>query len=421
MRGKWTKNLGIKFLSLLLAVIAWGVIINIDNPYVSKSFSGIKVELLNTEGIVNQEKVFEILEGGTIDVKVNVRRNMYSKLTAADFTVTADFNELYHDIVPIKVECKKANVEIVSRSTDYMRISLDDIATEQFFVKIDQEGTLHEGYVISEVEAQPSYIQITGAKSKIEKIDSVRCILNVSSVAEDFTVPLEPRICDKDMNYLSKDGLQFSSDSIQVSAKVQKSKSVKVNVKLQGNPAAGYEVAEMIFEPAAVEVAGDEKVLAQFDQIDVTVDITDQSGIIEKILNLAEYIPEGIRLVDNNANVNIRVVLEKKVTRDIQITPEQISFKNMGEGLDYQLNTADTLTVSLFGLSDRVNQVTAEELKPYVDLEGLEAGSHTVLVKVTVPEGVTVLVSPSISVNLYVSDGAGGEAETAPEEETGTE
>jgi YbbR domain-containing protein len=60
MKEKLTKNIGLKILSIILAAILWLVITNVDDPEEAKTFTDIKVQVINEKAITSQDKVYDI-------------------------------------------------------------------------------------------------------------------------------------------------------------------------------------------------------------------------------------------------------------------------------------------------------------------------------------------------------------------------
>ena len=87
-------HLGLKILSLLLAIIIWMIIMNLDDYSVTKTVRDIPVEEMNGSTIENLGKVYNIVDGDTVDVVVKGPRSLVDPLTAADFTATANLAEL---------------------------------------------------------------------------------------------------------------------------------------------------------------------------------------------------------------------------------------------------------------------------------------------------------------------------------------
>ncbi len=72
--GKMFKNLSLKILSAIFAVVLWTIIVNIYDPTTSYTFSNVTVQLINTESLTDKNYSYEIVEGGKISVYVSDRR-----------------------------------------------------------------------------------------------------------------------------------------------------------------------------------------------------------------------------------------------------------------------------------------------------------------------------------------------------------
>ena len=51
-----TQNIGLKILSVLVAVALWLVVMNYDDPIITNTYSDIQVEILNPELLTDQDK-----------------------------------------------------------------------------------------------------------------------------------------------------------------------------------------------------------------------------------------------------------------------------------------------------------------------------------------------------------------------------
>ena len=67
----WTNNLGMKLISLPLAFMIWLIIINIDDPTISRNYPNVAVELLNSDALDTLGKVYEIIYF-SIDLEINI-------------------------------------------------------------------------------------------------------------------------------------------------------------------------------------------------------------------------------------------------------------------------------------------------------------------------------------------------------------
>ena len=107
MKKVLTRNIPLKILSLLLAVVLWVVIMNIEDPYITKKFYNIPVLELNTEVLDELGKIYEVESGQSITITVKGKRSIIEGLKNSDFEATANFKEKSDvNAVPIRVVAK---------------------------------------------------------------------------------------------------------------------------------------------------------------------------------------------------------------------------------------------------------------------------------------------------------------------------
>ena len=80
------------------------VIVNVSDPSTRVTVSGVKVELVNTEVLIENEYIYEVIEGNVIEVSVRGPRTIVENLEAADFKATARV-ALMSDTAKIEVIC----------------------------------------------------------------------------------------------------------------------------------------------------------------------------------------------------------------------------------------------------------------------------------------------------------------------------
>lgn len=94
MKDKITKNLGIKALSLCLAILFWIMVINIDDPIRSRQFTNVPVSVIHEDAVSTLDKVYEIVQGKTVDITVTGKKSKVDKVTMQDLSATADLSQL---------------------------------------------------------------------------------------------------------------------------------------------------------------------------------------------------------------------------------------------------------------------------------------------------------------------------------------
>ena len=74
MKKKLTNNLLLKIVSVIAAVLLWGVVINIDNPTDTYTISGIPIKVINEkQAITDNNLTYELSGEKTVSVEVTVK------------------------------------------------------------------------------------------------------------------------------------------------------------------------------------------------------------------------------------------------------------------------------------------------------------------------------------------------------------
>lgn len=414
-------NVGIKLLSLLGAAIVWLTIINIDDPYKTKTFQ-VKVETINESAIQSVNKVYEITSGEIASVKVGGKRSVIDKLDATDIRATADLSNL-SPVNAVAIEPslrRKVSSDVTLECTQVLKVSLEDMATKQLKITVVTEGSPADGHTIGNCTAKPNMIQVSGGKSTIEKIETVKVFLNVEGVSADFSSRLEPVAYDVNDEIVKSDTLRFDEAKIKVRAKVLDNKSIPVRVDVTGTPAAGYEYVETECLPQEIEIAGNEKKMNSIQELRIPIDITgltDQSGQLEKTVNVQNYLPDGITVSEEYETISIKVIIEKLVERTVQIRASDISFRNLGDNLLAEAAEPDKLlSLVVKGRASVLNELPDSALNAYVDCSGMKEGTHQIAVQMDLSDTCRLSQGANITVNITKGNGVVGGTEPADRE-----
>ena len=113
MKKLFTENIGLKLGSIAIAIILWVLVVYTYDPAATTTFT-IGVDIINGDSIASLGKVYEVVEGDTITIKVKANASLIKNLKASDFKATADVSKLSPtDHANIDVVCTKSdNVEI---------------------------------------------------------------------------------------------------------------------------------------------------------------------------------------------------------------------------------------------------------------------------------------------------------------------
>lgn len=419
MKEKLMNNLGIKLLSIPLAAIIWIIIINIDDPAITRPFSNIPIEFLNEDAISSLGKVYDVEEGNTVTVTVKGKRSVLDKIKYTDLQVTADLTQMTpFNKIELVASCPKfdyANLELTVKPK-MLTINMEDKEIKQVKINVEQIGEAASGFSVGSVETKPNLIEVSGAKSVVRKIAEARVVVDVNNASASFKEEqLIPKVYDEEGKEIDSSRLKFSSASITVKVNIQRTKTVPIEVKTEGTASKGYTVMKTDFEPGQIEIAGEDGVLQDISVIPITINVNNAKKDIEKEIDLKEYLPEGVSIVGNMTSIAVKVTIEKLITKEIEFTANDIEAKNIPDGMEFSYGNSNKIyKVKVMGLEDIVNKLTVSELGAYIDLNNLEKGKHVITVGFKESDSFEIVSAPKVSVMLLSSDDENNSSDNQP-------
>ena len=138
-----TNNIGLKLLALFAAMGLWLIVINIEDPEVTRTISGIPVVVEDVEAITQNGQVYTIISGSEATVNVKGPRSQVDKMTKDFFIAKAPFSEKSNvDAVPIYVSFKNQQYDKeceISQKTMTMRLSVENIIEKTYDIQISHK------------------------------------------------------------------------------------------------------------------------------------------------------------------------------------------------------------------------------------------------------------------------------------------
>jgi len=412
-----TNNPALKILSIVLAVALWLIVVSVDDPNTTKTFT-VDVTVVNENVIADMDKVYDIVDGRIATFSATGKRSQIEKLTKANFTATADLSQMNLDpdkegtfaLVPIEVESDRYSNQIeILKKTNNMQITIEDRATKPVSIYEVINGSPAEGYALDDNGITLSHrsVEIEGPESVVSKIVKGTVTIEVGGSSSDITTSVVPVFYDEEDNIIRSDRLELNPQSIDVTVRVLGTK--KVPIKCEGvtaSPADGYSlIGSLEWSPEVVEVKGEASALKNFNEIVIPTSVLN-SHIEGKTKNLnfpvdiTEYLTDGISLVKSDSNVvAIQATIEAHIPKVIEIPVADIVAENLPEG--YQLEYgSENISITVRGLQEDIDEITVQMFQAKINLEGLEEGSHVIEAEIMLPDKVELVNASKIQVKL---------------------
>lgn len=407
MKEKLMENLGYKILAVVLAIMVWGIVVNIEDPYTSTSFRNITVNILNEESIASLDKVYEIQSGGVINVRASARKSVLAKLRSDDIVAEADLSSLsLTNAVSIKLSCPRFENVILKPDVEMLKITLEDEATAQFKVDVNTVGTLSDGLALGDVVVRPNLIKVSGAQSLIDRISEVRVEVDVTNMTEDFKTRVEPKAYDANGKMMDATRLSFSSSEVRVSVGVNETKEIPVHVRTKGEPELGYHLISVEYEPKQIQVTGKEGVLSKISEIPITLDITGRKEDWETEISLLDYLPEGVGVVGDTSSINVKLTISRQEPQKIKIPLSSIEIRNLNKDmkLEYDIEEDYIEVTAIRNSTIGDSTILASECGAYIDCKELQNGKYELTVKFEHSDRIQILNEVKVKVKIQLKE-----------------
>ncbi len=306
MKKILTNNIAYKLLSLFFAVIFWLIVVNIDDPEVTRTIQGIPVTTLDEEVITEKNQVYTILSGKEVTVTIKGPRSEVDKMSKEDFVAEAPFSEKSNvDAVPIYVKFRNSKYDKdceISQKTMSMKLEIENIVTKTYEIEINQTSGLTSSYYLGEESIEPSSVTVSAPESVINQIKHVGADVDLSSHTGDFTTQLNIKYYTATGTLADmKSNVKTDTDTVNYTAKVYPVREVPLKFGTTGTVADGYELVEVTGEKNTLKIAGPGA--EQIESIvfpDELINISGASSDISVSVDVSAQLPSGVFLCSEN-------------------------------------------------------------------------------------------------------------------------
>lgn len=292
----------LKVLSLLLAIVLWAFVLGEVNPTVKKTISNVPVEFTNVEQLESRDLAMVTKEGYHVDIVVEGARSDVGKLEISDIHAVADMYGYKKGENHVSVDVTVPNtVSLEEIKTPEITVVLEDLVSVSKPVTVEFVGTTDENTEASAVEVRPGVVEVKGAQSVIDKVDTVRVQIDATGLTETADTFYEVPSAWTKKGTLIKD-VSISANIVEVEAILHHTKVVSLELKVTGDPEGDAEVTV----PKEITVKGTVEALARITS--VAADAIDISAVTEtSVIPLDMTLPYGIEIADKSKDIGVKV------------------------------------------------------------------------------------------------------------------
>ena len=379
------------YLSLLIAV---GLFLLIDSKVISLVETEAEV-ITNVPVVVNYNEEAYVVEGvpETVDITITGRKSdIYLAKQLGEYEVILDLSDYKPGDTPYKVYftySKSIDSLSYQLSPEYVQVTIKNKESEVKSIDYDllNIDALDSKLSVESVTLNQSEVVVKGGSDALDAIASVKALIDLEqqefSEAGTYDIDnIELAAYDSHGNRL--DNIEIVPDTISATIVLDSySKTVPLSVQTTGTLVTGKSIASILINNTtsySITIYGDESDLENIESIPVTIDVSDMGNESTRTYNVNIRRPNGVR--DTSADsVEITATFGDEEQKTVVLT-SNFAQRNIGSGLTANPIAGQEISVQVKGVASVIEDITAEDIQAYIDLDGLTAGDYEVEVKI---------------------------------------
>lgn len=409
IKNFFTKDIGLKIFSLIIAILMWFLVMNTINPTETRVYdANITFEnmdsLINSGYVVNNQSY---IMNSTVSVKVEGSRPALDELSKSqnkgaisakidlsklEIDENAEFPQKYQvSLVPsLPSGLYVYSYDIASYFPTVAELEIDRLKSTTAELQLAAYGNVKSGYIASEPKADISEVEVMGPASRMAQIDSVVAAIDISEANQNVTKQCSPVVYDKNKNELT--GFFVNPENITVSVDVHKENEITVNEPATtGTLPPHLKLDSITWEPKTIICRSDINFTPARNNIDLPpVDLSKITKSTEQTVDITDAIKE-LGLESDVKRVSVRINVSVVNSEKFVIHKSDIRINGLAP--NYTAAIAEDVTVEIGG-----SNVNTAELNPTINLSECRLGKNTVPLNIKLPEGATLKENVNVTV-----------------------
>jgi len=408
---RWLReSFGSLSLAFFLSVVVWVSAVMSNDPTLTRSLpQPIPLEI---EGLSSDLTILDDLPN-TVVVTLRAPQSVWDRILIQPNLVHAwldlsNQSEGEHE-VEVKVRVGATPYHVVRVVPDQVNLRLEKVETKTVPVTLNVVGEPALGYQKGQLTLSPSQVQVSGAKSLVERVKSVQGELDINGAGESQRRAVKLSALDE--NGMLVEGVKLIPDTVSVNQIITLLggyRNVVVKVVTQGELEEGYWLTNISVSPPNVIVFSADPQLVDTLPGYVETETVDLSGLSDDVdLRVSLKLPAGVELAGEES-----VLVRLNIAALEGSLPITIPIDVIGLSSDLKAELSPSqVDVLLSGPLPVLKTIKSSNLRVVVDLTDLTPGEYQLPPVVDLlPESVKVasILPTNISVVILAVENAAG-------------
>ena len=380
-------------LSIAIAIVVWGFVIQTENPTTQLVISNVPVTLQNENTLTVNNLAISGDRNYTIKVVLEGKRTDVFGTKQSDIEATADLSACVkgenHVAVSVYVPGSAKVTETIPAK---ITITVDPLVTESKPVKAEYPGEAGANNTVGDVSISPETVDVTGPEAEVAAIEYIKAIVPYDQITTaGGMIRAEISAVASDGKLVSN--VTLENNYVYVTARLDEVRTVPLSVEVIGKLSEYYDLQSSNI-PNTIVIQGPASEIK--DLSGITAEPIDISRLTSTTrIRIIPKLPKNVTVAAESKNLvavfNI-VELESAV---FEYDSSEILLENLGEAKAPVLSDS-AIKVTVIGDRDVLEGMSKESVILYVDCSKIDSSTSTLPILFKLNEKVSsVLADPA--------------------------
>lgn len=375
-------------ISILVAVVMWLYVDNIDTTPVEQRVNDVPIRFIGAEDVLMERGLMMASSSVTsVDLVLSGSRNIMTKLNTEEIYVSVDLTSitapeeysLTYEIVFPDTFSQNNGIELTSASTYRVTVEIVELYSKSVMVRGTTTGSTADGYMVGEMSFDTDTILVSGEQLAVSNISHALVTVNLDGATENIITSVDFQLIDFNGNVVDKEQFRTDVDTVRVTVPILQIKELPLVVDFVQSPGSSLgDIVQYSINPSSVTVAGSQNSLAGLEEI--TLAEIDLSEVTEDTtFTVPIPLPSGAQNLSGETEAEITITFQNVSTQTY--TVDDISVINGPENVQILTNEME---ITLRGPVDVLAEISAYQIRVVGDMSGIAGGSGSYAVPATV-------------------------------------
>lgn len=389
---KWMNNNNFnKVLALVFGIILF-TMVRVDTApsgqttvdIKTKTIENVKIEVT---GLDEEKYVLDPLPVDSVSLEVAGKSSDISFQFSDEYKVTLDLSKVEpgDTTMPLYYKLPKG-VSLVRMNPKEVTVHVELRNTKSFPITLVTKGEPAEGYQLGTPVITPTdTVEVTLADNKLSKVEKVQGVIELNGESETFKEKkLKLHAYDSEGNEVKGAVIEPATVSVELPITLP-FKSLPLKIGYTGQLPDSLVLSKVTPLQETVVVYGQADALAALSSYEATVNLSAIDSAGTKELKVELKPPAGTEKIMPET-VNVSVTISEIAERTIEGVP--IKLQGVGDELEGSIvnPSSKAIALTLRGAPALLDQLDKDEIGVVADVTGLNAGTHEVPLRVSLPQ-----------------------------------